>query len=591
MYEVRTTGVVMIIPMSKVLILIYHSSVDTFLTELKKLGLIHIDIHPSADDTEAIEKAKKISRIKNVLKDMKGDTPHQIPHDNPFHIVEKYDNLRVQLEQTRARVSITRNQIKKQEVWGDFDPEKIRALSKETGMHIKFLIIPKKKYIASQWNEFYYTVIYQTPYRVYVMLFEKETQFDPVSFHAEEIPLPEQSLSALRRQEIDLIADIERIRIDLEQLRQFNNALGSLVQDEMGEFEFSNVKKNLPGAVENKIFILNGWIPVEKKHALEEKLKKHDIAYVISKPEISDTVPILLKNNRFSKLFEPITRLFELPHYRELDLTPMFAPFFALFFGLCLGDAGYGLIIFIVSLILKHKFDKKYSGIFILGQILGGVTCAIGLITGTVFGVDISGIEILKGVVLFTQDQLFYIALVIGIVQVLFGMIIKVINRMKQFGFVSSLSTMGWILIIIGGLIKFGIHIDVGLYVIFTGVFLILFFNDMKVNIFVRLGKGLWELYGVTGVFGDILSYIRLFALGISSSILGFVVNDIGMQMKSIPWIGFILAFIFLVIGHTGNLLISSLGSFVHPLRLTFVEFYKNAGFAGGGKAYRPFGR
>ena len=142
---------------------------------------------------------------------------------------------------------------------------------------------------------------------------------------------------------------------------------------------------------------------------------------------------------------------------------------------------------------------------------------------------------------------------------------------------------------LIGGIIQFGARLDMGLVLIGAGVFLILFFNDLKSNIFIRFGKGLWELYGITGIVGDVLSYVRIFALGLASSIFGFVINDMGMQIREIPWIGYIIAFVFLIIGHTANLLLSSLSSFVHPLRLTFVEFYKNAGFAGGGKAYKPF--
>jgi V/A-type H+-transporting ATPase subunit I len=119
----------------------------------------------------------------------------------------------------------------------------------------------------------------------------------------------------------------------------------------------------------------------------------------------------------------------------------------------------------------------------------------------------------------------------------------------------------------------------------------VLFFNDPKSNIITRFGKGIWDIYStVTGVFGDLLSYIRLFALGLSSAILGFVINDIGLQiLGSSRILGPVFFGIFLVLGHTLNILISSLGSFVHPMRLTFVEFYKNAGFKGGGEPYKPF--
>jgi V/A-type H+/Na+-transporting ATPase subunit I len=129
-------------------------------------------------------------------------------------------------------------------------------------------------------------------------------------------------------------------------------------------------------------------------------------------------------------------------------------------------------------------------------------------------------------------------------------------------------------------------------YAAWLGVAMILLLNDPKANILTRIGKGIWDLYGLTGIFGDLLSYIRLFALGIASAILGFVVNDIALQMRDgIPYLGPVLFVLFLVVGHGANLLIASLGAFVHPMRLTFVEFYKNAGFTGGGKVYEPFAK
>jgi len=184
-------------------------------------------------------------------------------------------------------------------------------------------------------------------------------------------------------------------------------------------------------------------------------------------------------------------------------------------------------------------------------------------------------------------------------VQIVFGMCIKVVNITHQEGFRNALSLVGWLILILGLLIRQGL-VSAGvlpkgetivLYSILgVSCLLIFFLNDLKTNVFVRIGKGLWDVYGMaTGIFGDLLSYIRLFALGISSSILGIVINNVAMSILGIPYIGPLLFVVFLVIAHLGNIAISSLGAFVHPMRLTFVEFYKNAGFKGGGKQYKPF--
>ena len=180
-------------------------------------------------------------------------------------------------------------------------------------------------------------------------------------------------------------------------------------------------------------------------------------------------------------------------------------------------------------------------------------------------------------------------------------------------GFQAALSPLGWFILISFGTFMYlgaqdasGSNFKLGVafvnfckivpagfskFAIIIGIILILFFNDIKANIFLRFGKGLWELYGVTGVFGDLLSYIRLFALGISSAILGSVINSIALEFLKIPVPGLshLIFILFVVVGHAGNLGLASLGSFVHPLRLTFVEFYKNSGFTGGGIPYSPF--
>jgi len=180
-------------------------------------------------------------------------------------------------------------------------------------------------------------------------------------------------------------------------------------------------------------------------------------------------------------------------------------------------------------------------------------------------------------------------------------MVLKAINETLQFGWKLAMGTYGWI-VLTGGLAVAGLISYLGfadaesikpyIYIIIVvGGVLILFLNNMKRNVLMNLGIGLWNSYNmVTGIVGDLLSYIRLFALGISSAILGFVFNSLAVSMRGdIPVLNIIIMVIILVIGHSINIFMSGLGSFVHPMRLTFVEFYKNAGFSGGGKQYHPF--
>ena len=196
--------------------------------------------------------------------------------------------------------------------------------------------------------------------------------------------------------------------------------------------------------------------------------------------------------------------------------------------------------------------------------------------------------------------NMFYLSMIIGGVQIIFGKVIAIFNVVKKSGLKYSISHAGWALLIIILVVFMGGN-QFGLldlekvkplyygFLILSGV-MIVFFNNPDSMILLRPLSAIWDAYGVvTGVFQDILSYIRLFALGISSAVLGFVFNDISSQLLSVPYVGWLFFIILLLFGHSINLFLASLGAFIHPMRLTFVEFYKNAGFNGGGKEYKPF--
>ena len=360
------------------------------------------------------------------------------------------------------------------------------------------------------------------------------------------------------------------------------------------EYQINRIVNNTQETAGGKIKIIEGFVPRPQKLMFSEFLDRHHIVYIKKRSLFSDNPPILLHNNWFSRLFEPIGSLFSLPSYKDLDLTVFFAPFFALFFGFGMNDAGYGLVLLIgasvIKLLGKPKIKKSY---LTLVQLLGVITFLFGLLTGNIFGFSIATIpalSFLKG--LFLHDkQIFTLAIAIGFVQILFGMVLQGLNKMIKFGFKYGLPQVGWIVIILHLVNMFYFkmwplysHIDV-----YIGLGLVIFFADPAAGFFKGIGTGIWQLFGITGLMGDLLSYIRLFALGVSSAILGLVINSIAWQIEKVRFIGPVLFLIILIFGHTLNLFVASLGAFVHTMRLTFVEFYKNAGFTGGGNPYKPY--
>ncbi len=594
----------MIVPMLKYSFLVFHTEYLSFLKELQELGVVHVAQKEVQYSAELEQKYAQLTACENTILFLsKRETELTAPENtaNEKEIIETIIQKQKELEQLESKLEETSKQYEKALPWGDFSPELIDRL-KQQNIHFQFYAISKKQYPEIVQEDWPLVLLSEQGNQVLLVLVK--TGSSAFEIDAEEIKLPETPCSKLKEQITGLEKAIETIELDFDKFAA--NSIPKLKEYKaklIDEIKFEAVIENTQKQADNKLMLLEGWVPKSKNLALNRFLDTSSVVYLSQRATPDDDIPVLLKNNRFSKLFEPIGSMFSLPNYAELDLTVFFAPFFMLFFGFCLGDAGYGLLFLIGAGIYKIKAAKEMKPYLTLIQFLGLATILFGAISGTLFGINLIETELpftnnLRDLFL-DPDKMFSLALFLGGVQILFGLFIKAANQAKQFGFRYALATLGWLTILIGSVAYFLlIHVKLIqpnttiLYMILgAGGFFVLFFSDPGVNVFARIGKGIWDIYStVTGIFGDLLSYIRLFALGLSSAILGFVINDIGLQiLGSSKILGPVFFAVFLILGHTLNILISSLGSFVHPMRLTFVEFYKNAGFKGGGKAYIPF--
>ena len=273
--------------------------------------------------------------------------------------------------------------------------------------------------------------------------------------------------------------------------------------------------------------------------------------------------------------------------------------------GLCLGDSGYGLFLFLAAT-LYRMFAKNISAtmkpILSLIQILAASTFFCGMLTGTFFGVSLYDINIpflqyMKDHLFMDNNAMFQLSLILGVIQILFGMILKAVNQAIQFGFKYAVATIGWIVLLISCGVGFMLPEvmplggTVHLCILGVAAVMIFLFNSPGKNVFMNIGLGLWDSYNMaTGLLGDVLSYVRLFALGLSGGILAGVFNSlaVGMSPDNVI-VGPIVMVLIFVIGHAINMFMNVLGAMVHPMRLTFVEFFKNSGYEGGGKEYKPF--
>ena len=347
---------------------------------------------------------------------------------------------------------------------------------------------------------------------------------------------------------------------------------------------------------------------MENDATLCAEFDKMDIVYLKEEAVKDDNPPIKFKENKFVKMFTVLTDMYGRPAYDEFDPTPCISIFFTLFFAMCMGDAGYGIALALIGLVMRKA--KGFIGSMApLVTTLGVATIVMGTVLHTFFGMDTYAATwvpdwikkcMIQGTVAGYDAQMLF-SILIGITHISVAMLLKTAYAVKRNGLLNSLGTIGWTLLIVGGVIVGGfalagvIDSTITKWIVIVlgvvsalGIFL---FNDIHRNPLVNIGSGLYETYNtVTGLLGDVLSYLRLYALGLAGGMLGNAFNQLGLSVYGIDVPGVnILCFALIVgFGHVLNLAMCCLGAFVHPLRLNFLEFFKNSGYEGTGKVYSP---
>lgn len=602
----------MIIPMKKYTFLVFHKEYEEFLGNLQKLGVIHVQQKKAGEfDEEALkDKIQLLKRYNDAIKFLSNREVEKIKNQKfdkeGIIVLGDIEQAKQDIEAAHQKIAVLQKEFDQNEPWGEYSTSTLNQLQ-ENGYMVRFYVSPAKDF-KDEWRDNpSIFIITETGSETYFVSISKEIDV----IEAEPINVSTRSLSEIKAEVTanhQLVAQ-QHDKLNnyaahyIEQLSKARDALHDV-------FSFEHAKVHTHAEAESSLLILEGFAPINKTKELDAFIETNGIVFFSDDATNNDKPPILLKNNKFARKFEPLGELYSMPAYNELDLTPFFAPFYMIFFGFCLGDLGYGILMVLAAIFLRKKVAKEMRGMLMLAVYLGISTMFFGIIGGTFFGINLYETSLpgytqvtvlLKSKGIDINTVLFYLSLALGAIQIMFGMFLKAFNEIIQLGIRYAFATIGWIILILGGsvtviLVKLkGIpfeQLKIPFFILagISGV-LILILNNPKRNVIINIGAGLWDTYNmVTGLLGDLLSYIRLFALGISTSILGFVFNSLAISMSGdIPVVSAIIMVIILLFGHSINLFMSGLGSFVHPMRLTFVEFYKNSGFSGGGKKYNPF--
>ena len=599
----------MITKMKKFTFLVYYKDYETFLQNIRDLGVVHVaekmqGTPDNADLQESIKLSTRITATQKFLQtlnaevtEQKGDATRGM---KALEEVEELQNEKARLTQQLQAYAKERTSL---EVWGDFEPESVTRLQ-DAGYQINFYICTESAFQEEWINEYHATEINRIGSKIYFITVTKPGELPELEVESAKLSAYSlSSLDALCKQTEEAIAEVDKkiVKVAQENMLSLQEAL----KETHSGIEFSKVILNTEKAVDDKLMLLQGWAPAAKEQEIVDYLETQDVYFEVASPTPEDNVPILLNNKGFFRLFEPIMKLYMLPKYNELDLTPFFAPFFMVFFGLCLGDSGYGLFMVLAVTIYRmvaKNISASMKPILTLVQILGISTFFCGMLTGTFFGFNLYGNDIpffnkMRDLLFLDNQWMFNLSLILGAVQIIFGMILKAVNQAIQFGFKYSIATIGWILLLVSTAFAFAVPAVMPMggtaHLVILGIaaVMIFLFNSPGKNIFLNIGLGLWDSYNMaTGLLGDILSYVRLFALGLSGGILASVFNSLAVGMSPDNAIaGPIVMVLIFLIGHSINMFMNVLGAMVHPMRLTFVEFFKNSGYEGGGKEYKPF--
>lgn len=603
----------MISPMTKYSFILLSGQTEEFLSKIQDLGVIDItrSVKPVDEKSEALlSEADTVKKALAVLNSCDAEAEKGFRFDGDP--VEAALKAQADVEELKNELSSAKKELSARKPWGQFSTESIGRLEAQ-GLKIRFYSCQKKKFDPA-WAEIQpLQVVSETDTTVFFVTVAPVSE--EYSFPIEPMAAPEGSVNEMELTIKDLETKLSERKKLLGNLKGCIGELRQRYNEKLGALDLYLAESATEMAADSHLAVVTGFAPTEDDKRLCDAFDALGIYYIHEPATKEDNPPIKLHNNWFAKNFEVLTGMYGMPVYDEFDPTPVLGPFFMLFFAMCMGDAGYGIVLMLIALFMKLKMQGTSLGkMYRLIGFLGGMTFFVGLFLGTFFGMSILEAswtpEWLKALCVdgwFPDGKIagfpvqMVLAVAIGVLHICLAMIIKTINYTKRFGFSKTVSTWGWTTLIVGGIIVIALGMtEILSEVAFKWVIIalaavsslaIFVFNTPGRNPLVNIGSGLWDTYNmVTGLMGDVLSYIRLYALGLAGGMLGNAFNIMGAMILDIPvpGVNWVFCIVILIFGHVLNLAMSCLGAFVHPLRLTFVEYFKNSGYEGAGAKYNP---
>ncbi|MBU1061506.1 MAG: hypothetical protein KJ952_02145 [Candidatus Omnitrophica bacterium] len=575
--------------MKKITLIVESKDADSTLKELRQSGVLHIE-HQNAPVSESVtELEKKRNSLLKAIGALSEATSQKDISCDPEEIVSQILDLCNEREIHRENSSKIKQKIQDWKEWGDFDPEFIDDL-KDRNILIQLCKITKKQ-------------IQNIPEGVILEeLFKKGNLIYCVAISEKEIDLPFETLSLPEQslKEMFLVQEKEedgalQINKRLAELSGYQKSLSLYKAKLTSLIEFKRVAAGM-GKVE-RLSYLRGYCPVYNVNLIERLAANQRWGLLIEEPDENDSIPTLIKNPRWIEIIRPVLEMIKtIPGYREMDISAWFLLFFSVFFGMLIGDAGYGAVFFIINLLchLKFKSSVKNKSIFFLTYVLSSCAIIWGVLTGTFFGQAWLPERVVPLLPYLRENaNVQGLCFFIGAFHLSIAHTWRLLRKLPS---LKAFSEAGWILVLwtvyflAKSLILGQAFPAFGKTLFIVGSGLIVFFTNPKKNLFKGIGSGIGDfLLHIVNSFTDVVSYIRLFAVGAATVAVADAFNRMASSVgHSNVFLGFLTAFI-LLFGHILNILLGAMAILVHGIRLNVLEFSSHLNMEWSGTEYTPF--
>lgn len=577
---------------------------------LQEAGVVHVEpVTDLADEfekknTAALQQLRRINQVRDVVRKYRTQEEKiaaSVADEELIPYIEEKASLLEDIQNQKQALQRIMGDLS---TWGDFDVQKVKELERE-GVYVQRFHMEERKWSSFSAAEgvFLEKVSEKKGISFFTIAMDKPLEIP----QATQLPWPEVGLNDAKQKYEQLLEQENEATKELAGAADKIHILQDRYRITLNEATY--IEKTGTVYAEDYLFGVQGWIPAEQADDFLKQMEQNNLPLQVSVRDAipEEDPPSLLKNNWFIQRIEPLLKLYGIPNYKEIDPSYFFAPFMILFFGICLSDAGYGVIFYIVSHFMEKKLGHRIKGLPLVMKLCKAfsvATICVGLVTGSVFGYNFVNREwILIDIAIGVGNPmiLFYIALGLGVVHLSLSYMLAMLQapslqvKLQKFGVMGVL--WGGVLLVSRN-IWFSDSLSVmnqplfygGVGFVTVGLILTLFFASDHENWGIRIGLGLWSIYGMTGLIGDLLSYARLFGLGIATSAIASVMNQLGGMVMNAggQYAGPVLAVMVIVVGHVFNLVLNILGGTVHSARLHFVEAFKSF-FQGGGIEYKPF--